>query len=74
MRKTMSTNTFVITLVIIIIMVIIVIIAVVIVIITMSSESLFRLIRLPNFPSEFFSCVNDASDLFAIMPILLCAE
>ena len=26
-----------------------------------------------NFPSEFFSCVNDASDLFAIMPILLCA-
>ena len=27
-----------------------------------------------NFPSEFFSCVNDASDLFAIMPILLCAE
>ena len=53
----MSTNTFVITLVIIItlvvIVIIMVIIAVVIVIITMSSESLFRLIRLPNFPSEF---------------------
>ena len=27
-----------------------------------------------NFPSEFFSCVNDASDLFAIMPVSLCVQ